>query len=170
MILVTHAIVGGAIGRLIPSHPILAFFLGFLSHFAADAIPHWHYPLISFKHNPKNPMQADMTMNKWFLFDLFNIGIDCLAGLVLSVIFFHPSLSLNTALISIIAGAIGGVAPDALQFIYWKMPNKPLIALQKFHITLMHSKINIDSRHFLGITTQTLFAAAIIFGTQWLTR
>ena len=115
-------------------------------------------------------MQADMTMNKWFLFDLFNIGIDCLAGLVLSVIFFHPSLSLNTALISIIAGAIGGVAPDALQFIYWKMPNKPLIALQKFHITLMHSKINIDSRHFLGITTQTLFAAAIIFGTQWLTR
>lgn len=167
MILVTHALVGGAIGSLVPSQPILAFFLGFLSHFAADAVPHWHYPLFSLKHNISDPMDNDMLLNKWFIVDIFNIGIDCLAGILLSLIFFHPLISFDVALISVLAGAIGGIAPDALQFLYWKMPNKPLIALQKVHINWAHSKVNIDSRHLLGISTQILFAAAVIWSARW---
>lgn len=170
MILVTHAIVGGAIGSLIPSQPILAFFLGFLSHFAADAIPHWHYPLFSRKVHDGDPMDNELLLNKWFIVDLFSIGIDFLAGIILSMIFFHPLVSFDTALLSTLAGAIGGVAPDPLQFLYWKIPNKPLIALQKIHINWAHSKINIDSKHLLGISSQVLFAAVIILTAQWLTR
>ena len=47
MILSTHAIVGGAIASLFPSHPALVAVAGFASHFAIDAIPHWDYPLRS---------------------------------------------------------------------------------------------------------------------------
>lgn len=56
MILSTHAVVGGAIGSLFPSHPILVALLGFTSHFVIDAIPHWDYPLksISVKPNAHN--------------------------------------------------------------------------------------------------------------------
>jgi hypothetical protein len=45
MILSTHAIVGGAIASLFPSHPILIAAAGFTSHLVIDAIPHWDYPL-----------------------------------------------------------------------------------------------------------------------------
>jgi hypothetical protein len=41
MILSTHAIVGAAIASFLPSHPTIAFVLGFGSHFVLDAIPHW---------------------------------------------------------------------------------------------------------------------------------
>src|ERR1700738_4714821 len=40
MILSTHAIVGGALANLLPSHPVVAITAGFASHFAIDAIPH----------------------------------------------------------------------------------------------------------------------------------
>ncbi len=47
MILCTHAIVGGAIASFVPLHPLLMAVVGFASHFAIDAIPHWDYPLQS---------------------------------------------------------------------------------------------------------------------------
>jgi hypothetical protein len=43
MILSTHAVVGGAIASLMPSHPVLAFVVGVASHYAIDAIPHVDY-------------------------------------------------------------------------------------------------------------------------------
>jgi hypothetical protein len=49
MILSTHAIVGGAIASLFPSHLVLVVAAGFASHFAIDAIPHWDYPLQAIK-------------------------------------------------------------------------------------------------------------------------
>lgn len=164
MILVTHAITGGAIGKLLPNNPVSAFILGFASHFVTDAIPHWHYPLFSVKEDKSDPMRNDMLFNKWFVVDIFNIGIDCLSGILLSLIFFHPSLTFDSSFISVLAGAVGGVAPDALQFFYWKIPNKPLIALQKFHLWI-HSKIDLDSRHLIGISTQIFFIIAIVLGT-----
>jgi hypothetical protein len=47
MILSTHAIVGGALASLFPSHPVVIIAAGFASHFAIDAIPHWDYKLRS---------------------------------------------------------------------------------------------------------------------------
>lgn len=109
-----------------------------------------------------------MLLNKWFIVDLFNIGIDFLAGILISLIFFHPNLSFDIPLVSILAGAIGGVAPDPLQFLYWKIPNRFLTVLQKFHIHFAHSKIDIDSRHLLGISSQVLLSVAAIMTANWL--
>ncbi len=161
MILATHAIIGGAIGKLLPNHPILAFTLGFASHFVADAIPHWHYPLFSAKIDKKDPMNNDMLFNKWFVVDLFNIGIDCLLGIAVAVVFLHPPIALDASLVSILAGAIGAVIPDALQFVFWKLPDRPLRALQRFHIWI-HSKTDIDAYHLSGIAMQAALAALII--------
>ncbi len=169
MILVTHGVIGGALGKLLPRHPLLAFFAGFVSHFFADAIPHWHYRLFSFKKDPENPMHGDMLLNKWFVVDLFNIGIDLLAGIVISVVIFHPQVSFDMRLLSIIAGCIGAILPDALEFVYWKMPNKPLTLLTEFHLGV-HSKIDIDKKYFLGIASQTLIVIAVITLAQWITR
>jgi len=52
MIPSTHAIVGGAVASLFPSHPVLVAALGFASPFAIDAIPHWDYPLQSISVKP----------------------------------------------------------------------------------------------------------------------
>lgn len=170
MILVTHGIIGGAIGKFLPQHPLLAFCAGFVSHFFADAIPHWHYKLLSFKKDPEDPMHNDMLLNKWFIVDLFNIGIDLLAGIVISVLIFHPTVSLDMPMFSLIAGCIGAILPDALEFAYWKMPEvKPLMLLTEFHMWV-HSKIDIDARYLLGIGSQTLLAIAVIALTQWLAK
>ncbi len=162
MILSTHGIVGGAIGYLLPQNPILSFFLGCISHFVIDAIPHWQYRVFSSKLDHENPLENDMVLNKWFVVDLFDIGLDFLMGLTISVFVFHPEASLDMALISVLTGALGGVFPDPLQFLYWKMPNKPLRQLQRFHIWI-HSEMNIDKKHLLGIITQIAFAIAIIW-------
>ncbi len=161
MILATHAIIGGALGKLLPNHPVLAFVIGFASHFVADAIPHWHYPLFSAKIDRNDPMKNDMLLNKWFIVDLFNIGADCLLGIIVAVVFLHPPVTMDASMISILAGAIGAVVPDALQFVFWKLPDRPLRALQRFHLWI-HSKTDIDAYHLSGIAMQVALAALMI--------
>lgn len=168
MILVTHGIVGGAIGRFLPTHPILSFGLGFLSHFVIDAIPHWHYPLAAFETDANDPMNANLPFARRALRDFFVIGLDCLAGVLLALYFLKGNFAVDSAFISIVAGALGGIVPDALQFAYWKLRREPLISLQKFHLYI-HSKMNIDDRHLIGIATQTAFAVAVIWITNILT-
>ncbi|HEY4499834.1 MAG TPA: hypothetical protein VJH70_01745 [Candidatus Paceibacterota bacterium] len=168
MILVTHGIVGGAIGRFLPTHPILAFALGFLSHFVIDAIPHWHYPLTSIEEDTQNPLNNDLPVTKKAIRDFFAIGVDCLSGILIALYFLKGDFSMDTAFISIVAGALGGIVPDALQFVYWKWRREPLVSLQKFHLYI-HSKMNIDDQYLVGITTQTTFAILVIWITNILT-
>jgi hypothetical protein len=60
MILSTHAVVGVALASFVPSHPFAAFVIGFASHFALDAIPHWDYPIKSRSANLRTePQQPD---------------------------------------------------------------------------------------------------------------
>ena len=64
MILTTHAIVGGALASLFPTHPITAIAAGFASHFVIDAIPHWDYPLQSISVAPgrRNHLRLERPM------------------------------------------------------------------------------------------------------------
>src|SRR3989442_703336 len=77
MILATHAVIGGTIGRLLPESSGFAFALGFISHFAADAIPHWAYRLRSLSEDKGGgPLSKDMRFGKDFAIDLMKIGAD----------------------------------------------------------------------------------------------
>src|ERR1035437_7872513 len=118
MTLTSHAVVGAAIASAVPTHPVLAFSLGFFSHFLLDAIPHWDYHLSSMSENKENPLDSDMKIGKSFLFDLCKIGADFLLGFVLVFLFFGMSKNFSYDL-TLFFGALGAVLPDALQFLYF---------------------------------------------------
>ena len=160
MTLTTHAITGATLATLIPTYPILGFTVGFASHFILDAIPHWDYSIASMKRDEKNAMNNDMILNKYFFTDLMKIGIDGVLGLLLSFILlgmFHQHSSFV-----IFLGAIGGMAPDALQFFYWKWRHEPLISLQRFHIWI-HAKTNLKDKLVSGILFQVALVCFIVF-------
>jgi len=153
MILSTHAIVGGAIASLLPSHPVLAVAAGFASHFAIDAIPHWDYPLRSIA-TGKTADNRKLKMSATLFRDLALIGFDACAGLVLALLLFATS---TTAWV-IALGAIAGMLPDPLQFVHSVYPHEPLKSLQRFH-SWIHSKKKLQWQ--LGVSSQAGFAALV---------
>ena len=152
MILATHAIVGAAVASQIPNHPITALVAGIASHFAIDAIPHWDYPLRSILRGSKG---SPLTLDKGMLVDFSLIAIDGLAGLAIALsLFAQPS-----ALLTILLGALGGMLPDAFQFVHRLYPREPLRTVQRFHIWI-HAKQKLDWP--VGIASQLAFNAAVI--------
>ena len=164
MILTTHAITGAAIASTMPNYPIAGFALGFCSHFLLDSIPHWDYKLASISEDKENPMNNDIKINRAFLLDFSKIASDGLIGLGLSLFIFAYILNYqgNSNLITAtFAGAIGGMLPDALQFIYWKFRREPLVSLQRFHMYI-HTRIKLNSRPVIGITSQIVIILCVI--------
>jgi len=163
MILVTHGIIGAAAGSFFSFNPWLAFAAGFLSHYVADAIPHWHYSLRSLTYN-KNSMQRDFIVRKETLSDILKLGLDFGAGMLLPVAFFWSLLpfSLNIILIA----AFAGMLPDALQFVYMKIRREPFATFQRFQ-DVTHSRTRLDNRPVLGISSQILIALLTVFITYW---
>jgi hypothetical protein len=153
MILSTHAVVGGALASLIPSHPVAAFAVGFASHFAIDAIPHWDYPLASVSIEPG--AQGNVRPSWALLRDLALIIFDAGAGLAVAIgLFATPS-----AVVAIMAGAIGGMLPDPLQIAYSLYPHGPLASLQRFH-RWAHTKRQL---HWpIGLGSQLAFVAVVV--------
>jgi hypothetical protein len=153
MILSTHAVVGGAVASLFPTHPGLVAIAGFASHFALDAIPHWDYPLqaISIGANADN---RRLRLDSRLLFDLFLIGFDASAGLVVAIWLFATS----AAIWVIVLGGFMAMLPDALQFACSLYPYEPLRSLRRFH-EWIHSKRKLSWP--IGAISQVLFAAAV---------
>jgi hypothetical protein len=154
MILTTHAVVGAALASFVPSHPAVAFVLGFASHFILDAIPHVDYPIKSRSVNPK--IGAPMAFDKALLQDVVTIGSDGLFGMLVSLLLFSTSANFWAVLM----GAVGAMLPDPLQFAYTRWPHEPLRTLQRFHLWA-HSKRQMNSV-VLGIGTQAAFVASVI--------
>jgi hypothetical protein len=153
MILSTHAVIGGAIATLFPSHPVLVAVAGFASHFVIDAIPHWDYSLraISLKPGANN---RSITLDRRLVTDLALIGFDASLGLALAIwLFATPATAGAIAL-----GAVAGMAPDPLQFLQSVFPHEPLNSLQRFH-RWIHSKRKLP--WLTGASSQVLFAAAV---------
>jgi hypothetical protein len=88
-------------------------------------------------------MQNDIDLfDTRIIYDLLRIGFDVLLGFVLAFLLFHPHT--YTLQIITLVGALGGILPDPLQFVYFKFRHEPLISLQKFHLWI-HSKNEIVS-------------------------
>ncbi len=136
MVLTPHSIAGAAIASFFKLNPFTAFFAGFLSHFFLDAVPHWDYKLKSEYKDLENPMNGDLIIGRDFYFDLVKIGFDALLGLSLAVFFFNFGLGVSLEIV--LAGVIGALAPDALQFVYTKWRKEPLISLQRTHLLFIN--------------------------------
>jgi len=153
MILSTHAIVGGAIASLFPSHPFLVAVAGFASHFAIDAIPHWDYPLRSVALG-KSADNRRLKLNATLFRDVALVGLDACTGLELALLLFATQ---ETGWV-VALGAIAGMLPDPLQFAYSIYPKEPLKSLQSFHAWI-HSKRALAWR--IGVSTQAALATAV---------
>ena len=98
MISVSHSLIGGAIGLYTPNI-WLSLGLGFISHFLADAIPHWDYL--------QNVSLKNLSHMKKIALDLI-----IAFGLIGFLSWDHDMAPY------IWAGAIGGVLPDILEGAY----------------------------------------------------
>lgn len=143
MVLTAHTITGVTIASLIPDKPLLGFVLGFMSHFLLDAIPHWDYSRRSLKEDKENPLNDDMLIGKDFIIDLLKISFDGILGLLISYLIF--GIYFKYSLLVILSGAVGGMMPDALQFVYMKWRHEPLISLQRFHL-FMHAEKKMETQ------------------------
>jgi hypothetical protein len=159
MTLTTHAITGATVAALIPSHPVLGFVAAFASHFVLDAIPHWAYSIKSLKEDEENPMNSDMVIGKDFYFDILKIGADGILGLLASFVLL--SVFLKCSPFIVLLGAIAGMMPDALQFVYWKWKHKPLTSLHRFHIYI-HAKTDLNKRPVVGILLQLVLVCIVL--------
>jgi len=153
MILSTHAIVGGAIASLFPSHPALVVAAGFASHFAIDAIPHWDYPLQAISVGPAAGSAA-LNLDRRLWGDLSLIALDASVGLTLAIWLFATPATIG----AILLGAVAAMVPDPLQVVHALYPREPLKSLQRFH-QWIHAKRKLSWP--LGTSSQAIFAAAV---------
>ncbi len=166
MTLSTHAVVGAFVGAVASQNLALAASAGFLSHFIMDSIPHWDYKLGSTSEDKSKPMETDMKISgKQFYIDLFKIGCDVALGLSLTYLFFSHASS--TVLLAALIGACCAIAPDPLQFVYWKFRREPLISLQKFHL-FMHADTRLNDKPLIGITSQIIIMCIVYVGIIYL--
>ena len=139
MILTTHAIVGAAAGRIF-LNPLMAFAVGFISHFILDVIPHWGYGLKSRIRNEKEPLKEDIVLNREFIGDLARIGLDFVFGVSAAIFIFRGEGGFIGAPADLLAGIAGGLLPDFMQFLYFEIRRGPLIFFQKLHIYIHRGK------------------------------
>lgn len=163
MVLATHAVAGAALASVMPSYPVAGFMVGFMSHFVLDSIPHWDYKILSNSIDPKST-DRKLSFNKNMALDMLRIGSDGLLGLVLAYLFFFDSASPWV----FIAGAIGAMLPDPLQFVYTRFPKGPIVYLQRFH-EWIHATKHLKGRPVVGIATQIILCALFIFAVKGLT-
>ena len=166
MILATHAIAGAALAAIMPDRPILAFTAGVASHFLLDAIPHWDYELRSKQEDKNNPLNNDMIIGRDFWLDLIKLGADTFLGLGLGWLFFQSFFLDHGALgfLTFVAGAIGGLLPDALQFAYFKLRPPAggwLTTLQRFHYWI-HADHDHKLEPIIGIISQAFIVAVVV--------
>jgi hypothetical protein len=153
MILCTHAIVGGAVASLFPTHPVLVAVAGFASHFAIDAIPHWDYPLQTIS-TGAGADNRHLALDRRLILDLMLIGFDACAGMAIAIWLFATPATVG----AIALGGSMAILPDPLQFVHSLYPHEPLNSVQRFH-QWIHSRRKLSWP--IGASSQALFAATV---------
>lgn len=167
MILLSHSIIGVATASIFPSNPLMAFSVALASHYIMDTIPHWDYKLLSSKEDFKTPLNNDIVIGKNFIFDLRNIFIDVLLGVIISFCLFY-FFGFGHSVLILIIGIMGGIIPDILQFVYFKIRKEPFRSLYIFH-SFIHSRNKSLKKHFIiGILLQILTVALIVLLAKYL--
>ena len=104
-------------------------------------------------------MNNDIVLDKRFAKDLINIGLDILIGVLAStyILMFIGEFSLPI----LIAGAAGGILPDALQVVYMKFRHEPFVSLQKFHMWIQKDP-RLRNKPFVGLLSQITLIVIVI--------
>ncbi|MEI6528731.1 MAG: hypothetical protein WCO10_03655 [bacterium] len=147
-----------------PSHPVAAFGVAFASHFVLDAIPHKDYELRSIQKSKDNRLQfvqaVDLTYR--FVMDVLTVSADALAGIALSFMFFFNPAEPWLFLV----GAIGGILPDFVKFLYILSKNKALKYFDHLHYNVIHSKRVFSVPQQVGVLIQYVTVSILILGVE----
>ncbi|MEK7390614.1 MAG: hypothetical protein AAB635_00575 [Patescibacteria group bacterium] len=175
MTLATHIVTGAAVAKIFTANPVQAFLVGCLSHYVLDSIIHWDYKLRAFSSESNSysmddsssiddsfSMEKKVRFNKFLLGDIAKVLFDAFLGFL--IVFLIVSLATdrlaNGDMFIMLFGAVGGVIPDFLQFLYGIRKNQFLRGLQKFH-HFMHAKRKLNDRPVLGISLQIFIIVAV---------
>ena len=109
MVATSHLFLGAAIGTLVPD-PLIAFGLGFGSHFLLDAIPHFEPGLVFRKRDAEGNLADGMTWQEYRL-----AWLDMLVGTIITLLVWRSSGSQ----LSILTGALGAILPDLVDNVPW---------------------------------------------------
>ncbi len=112
-------------------------------------------------------MLDDMTIDRRFVRDLAFVGADCIGGFILVLFIFQGGLGYNSATLSLVSGAVGGVFPDFLQFVYFKIRREPFTSLQRVH-NWIHAKRRLHG--FVGIASQLAILAIVVLISKLIMR
>lgn len=150
MTLTTHAVIGAVIGGA-TGNPMLAFWLGFASHFLVDIIPHGDREIYE-GHKTKTAQK------RAFAF----VVTDAVAAIIVVALMLafspHHDLSLAIAM-----GVIGSVLPDFINGIYeaWEVKSLEWFNKAHFYFHNMISDRTGDVPLRYGIVGQLIFIALI---------
>ena len=157
MTLSTHIVTGVAAAKIFSTNPVEAFLIGMATHYALDSIVHWDYKIHSLASESGGDsfsLDKKIKFNKLLFLDISKVMCDVLlGGAIVFLTLSFGSKDFDAYSWILIAGALGGVAPDFLQFVYgvWKI--WPLRKLQEFH-NYMHAKKKLDGRPMIGVPIQ----------------
>jgi len=165
MTLTTHIIVAGAVAAPFLHNPPLAFAMGLTSHYILDAIPHWDWELGSLpQSDPKNKdaKEVMVVQHNKIAHDLLRVTLDVSIGLLLLFAIGVAGGGINSLTIfyGLGAAALGGILPDALQFVYFVIWRKqPMALIQWFH-DFFHARTKIPHRQMAkGLVYQAMIIA-----------
>jgi hypothetical protein len=167
MILSVHAVFGAAVASLVPNHPVIGFTLGFVSHFALDAIPHKDYKLISLEADANNKPQLINNVYRKFrlMRDIILVSFDAIMGFCLAFLFFfNPNYPIIFFL-----GASGSLLPDFLTFLFLITKHKSLQSFFNFHVSIIHSKVVLKLNEVAGVMFQ-FFTVGVLIGVLFFVR
>ena len=84
------------------------------------------------KKNHDNGAMVRMNFGREFVLDMGRIGSDGLVGLLLAFLIFYLS-EREMTMVFVLAGALLGMLPDFLQFVYGRIGTRPLALFQSVH-------------------------------------
>jgi len=149
MLLTVHATTGALIGQQI-NNPILAFVLGFISHFILDMIPHGDQDWIE-------EYKGDQKSKAKKIILIVAIDVAVLLTLLISKYYYGDSFapSLNIA-----AGILGGLLPDFLVVCH-ELSDKLFKNFYHFHF-IIHDLIKVKPTVFQGVAFQVIVTVILL--------
>ncbi len=158
MILLTHGLVGGALASVVPDNMPALFVLSFTSHLVLDMIPHWQYdvPDIDKTKGITGLRLRTQGVSRSIVYVAIDGGLGVVAPLAVALC--AGTVPLHMVLI----GALAGILPDFLQFVYIKTHTRLLYHYMQVHVIL--NKVHFAPDSLMGFLSQALiWVTAVVY-------
>lgn len=171
MLIVSHVIAGAGIGAAASNQPEaagIAFFVGWISHYVLDAVPHWER--LYGKEEVQEDFETDLPIRRWPKSFLYQAVIDSIISLVLAIILIsiYTDGGLGWWQSSVGWGILGAMLPDLLGNVpFWNRYLEKILPFKQER--QFHKYIHIDHSYqkklpkYFGLFSQIIVIALALF-------